>query len=116
MNQGFRFYILYDLRIWQNLEMEVFLLKGDGGRVGLLSNSAWDHWQTFVMLCGFWPLKGLEGLGESVKKIKFLMKTFFQKMLNEFLKSVKKDIVTDDVKADVKALRDKCTGVVSFFI
>ena len=37
-------------------------------------------------------------------------------MLNEFLKSVKKDIVTDDVKADVKALRDKCTGVVSFFI
>ena len=40
-------------------------------------------------------------MGESVKKGKFMTEIFFQKMLNEVLKSCKKMMFTD-VKADVK--------------
>ena len=35
---------------------------------------------------GFWPLSGWKGLSESVKKIKFVIKTFLQIMLSEALK------------------------------
>ena len=44
------------------------------------------------MLSRFWPLRVL---GESVKKRKFVIKIFFQIMLNEVL-------ISGDVKADVK--------------
>ena len=43
------------------------------------------------MLSGFWSLRGW-GEGESVKKVKFITKIFFQIMLNEALKSCKNDI------------------------
>ena len=46
----------------------------------------------FVTLSGFWPLRVL---GESIKKGKFVIKIFFQIMLNEVF-------ISGDVKADVK--------------
>ena len=47
----------------------------------------------FVMLSKFWPLKGLEDLGESVKKRKFVIKIFLRIVLNEVLKSCKIDLL-----------------------
>ena len=55
------------------------------------SNWLREHQQiTFVTLSGFWLLRGLGCLSESVKKGKFLTKIFLLIMLNEVLKSCEK--------------------------
>ena len=36
--EGFRFYILYDLKIGQNFEMEICLVRGEGGGGEILSD------------------------------------------------------------------------------
>ena len=49
--------------------------------------------KTFVMLKGFWSLRGFENVGLSLlKKGKFVTKIFFQILLNEILKSRKNSV------------------------
>ena len=60
-------------------------------------NVGYYQQKKFFTLSGFWLLKVL---GESVKKGKFVMKMFFQIMLNKILKNSKNDICW--CKADVK--------------
>ena len=44
----------------------------------------------FVTVRGFWPLKGWEGLRQSVKRRKSVTKIFFQIILNKVLKACEK--------------------------
>ena len=57
-----------------------------------LQNLREHRQKTFVTLSGFWLLRGLGGLSESVKKGKFVTKIFFffHVMLNEVLKICEK--------------------------
>ena len=59
-----------------------------------------EHQQkTFATLSGFWPLRGWEGLGESVKKENLWQKFFFRWMLYEALKISE---IFADVKSKIK--------------
>ena len=50
-----------------------------------------EHQQKrFVTVSGFWPLRGWEGLSQSVKRRKFVTKIFFQIILNKVLKTCEK--------------------------
>ena len=44
----------------------------------------------FVTVSGFWPLRGWEGLRQSVKRRKYVTKIFFQIILNKVLKACEK--------------------------